>query len=95
MGAIDRVYASQENSSSDLFQVFMVLAIAALDLSRQYKVHLSVEGYYSAAIKYVEHACGDGSVTSLQSLLLLMVYALHNPSCSLSIWNLNYQCLAA
>lgn len=94
MDAIERVYSSQENRPSDLFQVFMVLAIAALDLSRQYKVHLSVEGYYSAAMEYVEHTCGDGSVTGLQCLLLLMVYALHNPSCSLNIWNLNYQCLA-
>lgn len=95
MDAIERVYSSQENRPSDLFQVFMVLAIAALDMSRQYKVHLPVEGYYSAAMEYVEHTCGDGSVTGLQSLLLLMVYALHNPSCSLNIWNLNYQCLAS
>lgn len=95
MDAIERVYSSQEKRPSDLFQVFMVLSVAALDLSRQYKVHLPVEGYYSAAMKYVEHTCGDGSVTGLQSLLLLMVYALHNPSCSLNIWNLNYQCLAS
>lgn len=95
MDAIERIYSSQENRASALFQVFMVLAIAALDLSRQYKVHLPVEGYYSAAMDHVEHTCGDGSVAGLQSLLLLMVYALHNPSCSLNIWNLNYQCLAS
>ena len=95
MDAIERIYSSQENRASELFQVFMVLAIAALDLSRQYKVHLPVEGYYSAAMDHVEHTCGDGSVAGLQSLLLLMVYALHNPSCSLNIWNLNYQCLAS
>ncbi|XHG08137.1 hypothetical protein AWENTII_011255 [Aspergillus wentii] len=95
METIDRVYTSREENPSDIFQVFMVLAVAALNLSRQCKVHLPVEGYYTAAMKYVDHICGDTSMAGLQSLLLLMVYALHNPSCSLNIWNLNYQCLAS
>ncbi|PYI09445.1 hypothetical protein BO78DRAFT_362955 [Aspergillus sclerotiicarbonarius CBS 121057] len=95
MSVIDRVYASQEENPLDLFQVHMVLSIAALVLSRECKVHLPVEGYYASAMKYVEHVCTDGSMTALQCLLLLMVYALHNPSSDVNIWNLNYQCLAS
>lgn len=95
MKTIDRVYTAQEENPSDIFQVFMVMAIAALELSRQCKLHLPVEGYFAAAMKHVDNICGDTSLSGLQSLLLLMVYALHNPSCSLNIWNLNYQCLAS
>ncbi|RAK96504.1 Zn(II)2Cys6 transcription factor [Aspergillus ibericus CBS 121593] len=95
MSVIDRVYASQEENPLDLFQVYMVLSIAALALSRECKVHLPVEGYYASAMRYVEHVCADGSMTALQCLLLLMVYALHNPSSDVNIWNLNYQCLAS
>lgn len=78
-----------------MFHVFMVLAISALDLSRQFKVHLPVKGSYTAAMKHVYYVCGENSIDGLQSLLLLMVYALHNPSCGLNIWTLNYQCLAS
>lgn len=95
MEAINRVYSLETQSPFDMFQVFMVLAIAALNISRQCKVHLPVEGYYTAAMRHIDYICGNESVTSLQSLLLLMVYALHNPSCNLNIWTLNYQCLAS
>ncbi|GIJ84884.1 hypothetical protein Asppvi_003735 [Aspergillus pseudoviridinutans] len=95
MKLIDQVYASQEERPLDNFQVYMVLAVAALNLSRQCKVHLPVEGYYASALKYADYACNHGSITSLQCLLLLMVYALYNPSCNINIWNLNYQCLAS
>lgn len=93
MKTIERVYTSREENS-DIFHVFMIMALAALDLSRKCKFHLPVEGYFTAAMKHVDNICGDSSISGLQSLLLLMVYALHNPSCSLNIWNLNYQCLA-
>ncbi|KAL4981023.1 putative Zn(II)2Cys6 transcription factor [Aspergillus desertorum] len=95
MEAIDRVHRSQDKSPLETFQVYMVLAIASLNLSRQCKVHLPVEGYYTSAMKHVHYVCNHGSVTSLQCLLLLMVYALYNPSCNIDIWNLNYQCLAS
>lgn len=95
METIERVYTSQEENPSNIFHVFMVMAIAALDLSRKCKFHLPVEGYFTTAMKHVDNICGDTSMSGLQSLLLLMVYALHNPSCSLNIWNLNYQCLAS
>lgn len=95
MKTIERMYTSQEENPSDIFHVFMVMAIAALDLSRQCKFRLPVEGYFTTAMEHVDNICGDTSMSGLQSLLLLMVYALHNPSCSLNIWNLNYQCLAS
>ncbi|KAJ0427079.1 fungal-specific transcription factor domain-containing protein [Aspergillus carlsbadensis] len=95
MEAITRVYASQEENPLETFQVYMVLAIAALNLSRQCKVHLPAEGYHASAMKHLDYVCNHGSVASLQCLLLLMVYALYNPSCNINIWNLNYQCLAS
>ncbi|RDH36041.1 fungal-specific transcription factor domain-domain-containing protein [Aspergillus welwitschiae] len=95
MSVIDRVYTSQNENPLDLFQVYMVLSISALNLSRECKVHLPVEGYYASAMKYVEQVCSYGSITALQCMLLLMVYALHNPSSNVNIWNLNYQCLAS
>ncbi|BCS05495.1 Zn(II)2Cys6 transcription factor [Aspergillus luchuensis] len=95
MSVIERVYASHNENPLDLFQVYMVLSISALYLSRECKVHLPVEGYYASAMKYVEQVCSYGSVTALQCMLLLMVYALHNPSTNVNIWNLNYQCLAS
>ncbi|PYH67981.1 uncharacterized protein BO88DRAFT_444716 [Aspergillus vadensis CBS 113365] len=95
MSVIERVYASHNENPLDLFQVYMVLSISALYLSRECKVHLPVEGYYASAMKYVEQVCSYDSVTALQCMLLLMVYALHNPSTNVNIWNLNYQCLAS
>lgn len=95
MDAIDRVYSSETKSPLDMFHVFMVLAISALNFSRQCKVHLPVEGYYTAAMQHIDYICGNDSIIGLQSLLLLMVYALHNPSCNLNIWTLNYQCLSS
>lgn len=77
------------------FHVYMVLAIAASDLSRRFRIRLPAEGYYTAATHYFKDACAEGSLEGLQSLLLLMVYALYNPSCGVNVWSLNYQCLGA
>lgn len=80
---------------ADAFHVYMLLAIAASDLSRRFRIPLPAEGYYTAATQYFERACADGSLEGLQSLLLLMVYGLHNPSCDINVWSLNYQCLGS
>ncbi|KAF7718199.1 Positive regulator of purine utilization [Penicillium ucsense] len=98
MQRLERVYAATSSSGfhpSDAFHVYMVLAIAASDLSRRLRLRLPAEGYYTAAAHYFEDTCADGSIESLQGQLLLMVYALHNPSCGVNVWGLNYQCLAA
>lgn len=96
MQMIDEIYRSQEDPDPiSSFQIYMVLAIASLNLSRQCKQSLPMEGYYASAMKHVDHICYHGSMAALQCLLLLMVYALYNPSCKINIWNLNYQCLAS
>ncbi|CAG8909662.1 unnamed protein product [Penicillium egyptiacum] len=83
------------SNPADAFHVYMVLAITASDLSRRFRIPLPAEGYYTAATQYFERACADGSLEGLQSLLLLMVYGLHNPSCDINVWSLNYQCLGS
>ena len=95
MDSIGKMYTSEPVPPVVAFQVYMVLAIAASDLSRRSKLRLPAEGYYTTAMQYFNQFCPDGSLAGLQSLLLLMIYALHNPSCGINIWNLNYQCLAS
>ncbi|GAB1199143.1 hypothetical protein APSETT444_008488 [Aspergillus pseudonomiae] len=95
MSYIDQMYSSEEVSPVVAFQVYMVMAIAATDLSRRSKVRLPAEGYYATAMQHFSNMSPDGTLGGLQSLLLLMVYGFHNPSCGINIWNLNYQCLAS
>lgn len=95
MRKLEQLYNDADPDPSSAFHVYMVLAIAASDLSRRFKLRLPAEGYYTTATGYFEGACADGSLEGLQSSLLLMVYALHNPSCGINIWSLNYQCLGA
>ncbi|KAJ5162602.1 uncharacterized protein N7500_004432 [Penicillium coprophilum] len=96
MTKLRRIYRDEASpNSADAFHVFMVLAIVASDLSRRFRIPLPAEGYYTAATRYFERACADGSLEGLQSLLLLMVYGIHNPSCDINVWSLNYQCLGS
>jgi hypothetical protein len=96
MARLERMYSTEAlPNPADAFHVFMVLAIAASDISRRFRVPLPAEGYYTAATQYFERACADGSLEGLQSLLLLMVYGVHNPSCGINVWSLNYQCLGS
>lgn len=96
MTRLERMYSNEAPPDpADAFHVYMVLAIAASDISRRFRIPLPAEGYYTAATQYFERACADGSLEGLQSLLLLMVYGLHNPSCDINVWSLNYQCLGS
>jgi hypothetical protein len=97
MARLERLYTNGTTSPNpvDSFQVFMVLAISASDISRRFRLPLPAEGYYTAATQHFERACADGTLEGLQSLLLLMLYGLHNPSCDINVWSLNYQCLGA
>ncbi|KAJ5407287.1 hypothetical protein N7465_008571 [Penicillium sp. CMV-2018d] len=96
MTRLERMYSNEAPPNpADAFHVYMVLAIAGSDLSRRFRIPLPAEGYYTAATQYFERACADGSLEGLQSLLLLMVYGLHNPSCDINVWSLNYQCLGS
>ncbi|KAJ5096579.1 hypothetical protein N7456_007300 [Penicillium angulare] len=95
---VEKMYSSAADEDPDpiaAFHVYMVLAIAASDISRRFRIRLPAEGFYTAATQFFEDACVEGSLEGLQSLLLLMIYALHNPSCGVNIWSLNYQCLGA
>lgn len=94
MTRLENLYTYQASPDPvDAFHVYMVLAIAASDLSRRFRLPLPAEGYYTAATQYFDRACAEASLEGLQCLLLLMVYGLHNPSCGINIWSLNYQCL--
>lgn len=95
LARLERLYGSTIHDPVDAFHVYMVLAVAASDISRRFRIPLPAEGYYTAATRHFESACSDGSIQGLQSLLLLMVYGLHNPSCDINVWSLNYQCLGA
>ncbi|CAG8137466.1 unnamed protein product [Penicillium olsonii] len=92
---LERMYSSTNHDPVDAFHVYMVLAISASDLARRFRLPLPAEGYYTAAAAHFELACAEGSLQGLQSLLLLMVYGLHNPSCDINVWSVNYQCLSA
>ncbi len=44
---------------------------------------------------YFDQVQLEGSLEGLQCLLLLQIYALHNPSLGLNVWYLSYQCIAS
>lgn len=77
------------------FQVYMVLAISATVLSYRSKRQFSGESYCLSALQYLNQLNLQGSIPGLQCMLLLLVFTLHNPHMRLSIWHLNYQCIAA
>lgn len=76
------------------FQILMVLAISTTILSRRMRVQLCAEGYCAKAMTYFDKVTIEGSIEGLQCLLLLQLYAMHNPSSGLNSWYLNYQCIA-
>ena len=76
------------------FQVYIVLAISATVLSYRNKRQFSGESYCLSALQYLHQLNLQGSTQGLQCMLLLLVFTLHNPHMRLSIWHLNYQCLA-
>jgi len=95
MKLIDHVINSETNSPVATFQVYMVLAISTTILSRRLKAPLSSEGYCATAMTYFDQFQLEGSLEGLQCLLLLQMYALHNPSLGLNVWYLSYQCIAS
>ena len=95
MKLLEHVYSLEDSSATASFQVNMVLAISATILSRRLKVPLSAEGYCAKAMTYFDKIRIEASLQGLQSLLLLQMYAMHNPSTGLNVWYVNYQCIAA
>lgn len=92
---IEHMHNSEAPSQVAAFQVYMVLAISTTILSRRLKTPLSAEGYCATAMTYFDQIQIEGSLEGLQCLLLLQIYALNNPSLSLNVWYLNYQCIAS
>ncbi len=95
MRLIQHMYDTAAPIPVAAFQVCMVLAISATILARRLKVPLSAEGYYVAAMSYIDQIQIEGSLEGLQCLLLLQMYALNNASMGLNVWYLNYQCIAS
>lgn len=91
---IDHVYESPSPSPTARFQVTMVLSISAIVLSRRSRVDLPAAGWCAAAMDHFAKVQVEGSIHSLQCLLLMAVYAMHSPSSRFSAWNINYQCIA-
>ncbi|KAH8807807.1 hypothetical protein F5884DRAFT_704125, partial [Xylogone sp. PMI_703] len=80
MEIIRRMYGGDEVGPVCEFHVFMVLAIGATILSRRAKVMLSAEGYCASAISQLDSIFQSSSLHSIQCILLLEMYTLHNPS---------------
>lgn len=76
------------------FQVLMVLAIGANNLSRG-AAHLPGESYCLSALKRFHEINIENSLKGLQCLVLLLIFATCSSSIKLNAWYLNYHCIAA
>ncbi|KAH8591754.1 fungal-specific transcription factor domain-containing protein [Bisporella sp. PMI_857] len=95
MSMLDQMYEPTEPDCVAAFQVFMVLAIGASVCSRRPRPGVLGDSYGIAAMQYFDRINVENSLQGLQCLLLLSIYAIHNPSARLNIWYLNYHCIAA
>lgn len=91
---IGKMYNGGEVTSSQRFQVYLVLAIGASVLSSRTKVMLPSEGYYATAMELIKSAITNLSLGGIQCILLLQMYALNNPTSGLSLWFLHHHALA-
>lgn len=94
MQLIEEMFASSEPDPVVAFQVYMVLAISSIMLSRRDRVVLPSEGWAAMAMSYFEKTPLESSTRGLQCLLLLHVWGMHSPATKLNVWYLNYQCIA-
>jgi hypothetical protein len=94
MRLVEDMYASNEPDPVAAFQVYMVLAISSIMLSRRDRVVLPSEGWAAMAMTLFEKEPIECSTRGLQCLLLLHVWGMHSPTTKLNIWYLNYQCIA-
>ena len=87
---LDQMYVAETDAASS-FQVFMVLALGSTSLSTR----LPAESYGLAALRYFDKIHLENSLSGLQCLLLLLLFALHCPHVRVNVWHLNYQAIAA
>ncbi|KAI5205370.1 hypothetical protein E4T39_03057 [Aureobasidium subglaciale] len=91
---IEDMYASTDLDPVVAFQVYMVLALSSIMLSRRDRAVLPSEGWYAKAMSFFKETPLESSTRGLQCLLLLYVWGMHSPTTKLNIWYLNYQCIA-
>jgi hypothetical protein len=91
---MEEMYTSHEPDPVVAFQVYMVLAISSIMLSRRDRVVLPSEGWAAMAMTFFEKGPIECSTRGLQCLLLLHIWGMHSPTTKLNIWYLNYQCIA-
>lgn len=94
MGLIEEMFSSSEPDPVVALQVYMVLAISSIMLSRRDRVVLPSEGWAAMAMSCFEKTPLESSTRGLQCLLLLHVWGMHSPATKLNVWYLNYQCIA-
>lgn len=84
LNIVDDLYRKDERvvRDSDYWLFYMVLAIGSMAQSkgRRDSLHADGVGYVSMALKYAEKALTPGYATQIQSLLLLTIFGLLDPS---------------
>ncbi|CAK1356589.1 hypothetical protein CB0940_12116 [Cercospora beticola] len=91
---IERMYSNQHISSTQRFQIRMVLAISSTILSRRTRVELPANSWCAEATQAFVELQLESSLEGLQCLLLLVIYVMHSPASKLNAWHINYQCIA-
>ncbi|OAK94901.1 hypothetical protein IQ06DRAFT_199439, partial [Phaeosphaeriaceae sp. SRC1lsM3a] len=100
--ALDQIYchdalgdAVGDDDPSSRFQVYIVLAISATISAWRTKQRVPGESYCISALRYLDRISVGTSLVGLQCMLLLLIFTMYSPHMRLSVWHLNYQCLAA
>ncbi|ETS81713.1 hypothetical protein PFICI_06715 [Pestalotiopsis fici W106-1] len=95
MNMLEQMHQPSEPDPVVAFQVFMVLAIGASVCPRVSRPGILSDSYGISAMRFFDQINVQNSLQGLQCLLLMSLYAMHNPSAKLSVWYLNYHCIAA
>ena len=95
LDTVRKFYEGIEIRQVDEFMIYMVLAVAATIASRRVKVPLYAEGYCASAMRRLEGIFDRPTMSEVQCVLLLQMYAITNPSSGLSLWYLHYHALAS
>ncbi|KAH7324540.1 fungal-specific transcription factor domain-containing protein [Stachybotrys elegans] len=86
-----RVYADHSNSKApdagDLFRIFMIYALASIIPYRNGLHHQHPEGYYMAALQYLDSSFLARGMRSLEDLLLICRYGIYE-NIGTSIWDI-------
>ncbi|KAH7017972.1 uncharacterized protein B0I36DRAFT_335108 [Microdochium trichocladiopsis] len=86
-----RVYVDQSNGKApdtgDLFRIFMIYALASIIPYRKGLHHQHPEGYYMAALQYLDSSFLAWGMRSLENLLLICRYGIYE-NIGTSIWDI-------